>query len=71
MEFASIEEFKATLLPDYRNVEKIINTIKEAIEDGETKAFVDSGLAFVIEVLEYVHVYTIECACVDEAIIRR
>jgi len=70
MEFASIEEFKATM-PDYRDVEKIINTIKEAIEDGETKAFVDNGLAFVIEVLEDIHVYTIECASIDEAIIRR
>ena len=68
MEFASIEEFKATL-PDYRDVEKIVNTIKEAIEDGETKAFVDNGLAFVIEVLEDVRVYTIECASIDEAII--
>jgi len=68
MEFASIEEFKAEL-PSYRNIEKIISTINEAIEDGETKAFVDNGLAFVIEVLEDVHVYTIECASIDEAII--
>jgi len=68
-EFASIEEYKASI-EDFEGAEKIIEAIEQSLIDFETRAFVVNGIAFVIEVhAKDVHVYSVNCGAFDETII--
>jgi hypothetical protein len=68
-EFASVEAYKASI-EDFEGVGKVIEEIKNALIDFETRAFVVNGIAFVIEVhAKDIHVYSVDCGAFDEAII--